>query len=81
MDTRLKIIKERFHNFESLLEDIVVSISAIDRCELSEKLMALFDAHTRDVVFFFEQCIAYQRNLRCKNNFMSNLKTNKNGKK
>lgn len=80
MDTRLKIIKKRSDNFETLLEDIVVSNSAIDRCELSEKLMALFDAHTRDVVFYFEQCVKYQRNLR-KNNSMSNLKTTKNGKK
>ena len=80
MDTCLKIIKKRTEDFEEILEDIVLSNSAIDRCELSEKLTALFDAHTRDIVFFFEQCSKYQRNLR-KNNSMSNLKINENGKK
>ena len=76
----MRIIKKRSDEFEDILEDIVVSNSAIDRCELSEKLVALFDAHTRDIVFYFEQCVKYQRNLR-KNNSMSNLKTTKNGKK
>lgn len=66
MDTRLRIIKKRSDEFENILEDIVVSNSAIDRCELSEKLMALFDAHTCDIVFLFEQCVKYQRNLRKK---------------
>lgn len=80
MDTRLRIIKKRSDEFESILEDIVLSNSAIDRCVLSEKLTALFDAHTRDTIFFFEQCTVYQRNLR-KNKSMSNSKTNKNGKK
>lgn len=66
MDTRLKIIKKRSDEFEHILEDIVASNSFIDRCVLYGKLMALFDAHTRDIVFYFEQCSKYQRNLRKK---------------
>ena len=80
METLLRIIKERSDAFDSILEDIVLSNSAIDRCELSEKLLALFDGQTHDAIFYFEQCTVYQRHLR-KNKFMSNSKTNKNGKK
>lgn len=51
------------------------------KASIVAEMQRLFDENTQASVFYFEQCSLYQRNLRRKNNPMSNLKTNKNGKK
>lgn len=77
----LRILELRLQAIRSLLSSLEDSVRPSDKAFYSSALIALVNMTFRDVIFYFEQCTLYQRNLRRKNNPMSNLKTNKNGKK
>lgn len=81
MEEYLRILYRRCCDVKDLVSQLEKSVDFRHRAICSASLLRLFDLMAEDIVFFHEQCTLYQRNLRRKNNPMSNLKTNKNGKK
>ncbi|HIY50065.1 MAG TPA: hypothetical protein H9834_09660 [Candidatus Barnesiella excrementavium] len=81
MEEYLRILYRRCCDVKDLVSQFEKSVDFRHRAICSASLLRLFDLMAEDIVFFYEQCTLYQRNLRRKNNPMSNLKTNKNGKK
>lgn len=79
MEEYLRIIVRRSDEFQELLDELLNPSLSFQRAELAKWLIRLFDAQTRDAIFYFEQCACYQRNLR-KNKSKFNPKINHNGK-
>lgn len=74
MEEYLRILYRRCRDAKDLVSQLEKSVDFRHRAICSASLLRLFDLMAEDIVFFYDQLTLYQRNLRSKNNPMSNLK-------